>query len=144
MNIVKELRRKKGVQQKELAIEIGVSQPTVSDWEANKKDPSGERLKRLAEYFGVDELVILGYGQRPPFTPLDPELSGISETEQIVNYVLDRLNIKAEPQEIKTPEARLLAKGVDKMKKEQREALLTMMQGLYPGLFVKGTETNDT
>ena len=62
MNIVKELRKKKGIQQKELAIEIGVSRPTVSDWEANKKDPSGERLRRLAEYFGVDELVILGRG----------------------------------------------------------------------------------
>lgn len=60
MNIVKELRKKKGVQQKELAIAIGVAQPTVSEWELNKKDPSGERLKKLAEYFNVDELVVLG------------------------------------------------------------------------------------
>ena len=62
MNIVKELRKKAGIQQKELAISIGVSRPTVSEWESNKKDPSGERLKKLAEYFGVDELVILGKG----------------------------------------------------------------------------------
>lgn len=62
MNIVKELRKKKGIQQKELAISIGVSRPTVSEWEQNKKDPSGERLKRLSEFFGVDELVILGKG----------------------------------------------------------------------------------
>lgn len=60
MNIVKELRKKKGIQQKELAITIGVSQPTVSEWEANKKDPSGDRLRRLAEFFEVDELVVLG------------------------------------------------------------------------------------
>ena len=60
MNIVKELRKKKGIQQKELAIEIGVSRPTVSEWESGKKDPSGERLKKLAQYFNVDELVILG------------------------------------------------------------------------------------
>lgn len=62
MNIVRELRKKKGIQQKELALTLGVSQPTISDWEANKKDPSGDRLKRLANYFGVDELVILGKG----------------------------------------------------------------------------------
>ena len=68
MNIVKELRRKAGIQQKELAIEIGVSIPTISDWERNKKDPSGERLKRLAEYFNVDELVILGRGSA--FVPI--------------------------------------------------------------------------
>ena len=48
MNIIKELRKKKGIQQKELAIEIGVSRPTVSDWESGKKDPSGDRLKKLA------------------------------------------------------------------------------------------------
>ena len=62
MNIVKELRKKKGIQQKQLAFEIGVACPTVSEWETGKKDPSGERLKKLAEYFQVDELEILGTG----------------------------------------------------------------------------------
>ena len=71
MNIIKELRKKKGVQQKELALVIGVAQPTVSEWESGKKDPSGERLKKLSEYFEVDELVILGKG----VTDLMDELS---------------------------------------------------------------------
>ncbi len=60
MNIVKALRKKAGMQQKELAYMVDVSRPTVSEWENNKKDPSGERLKKLAKVFGVDELVILG------------------------------------------------------------------------------------
>ena len=60
MNIVKELRKAKDIQQKELAISIGVSRPIVSEWESGKKDPSGERLRKLADFFGVDELVILG------------------------------------------------------------------------------------
>ena len=60
MNIVKALRKKAGLQQKELAYMVDVSRPTVSEWENNKKDPSGERLKKLAKVFGVDELVILG------------------------------------------------------------------------------------
>lgn len=62
MNIVRELRKRKGIQQKELALIVGVAQPTISEWEKNKKDPSGVRLKKLAEYFGVDELIILGKG----------------------------------------------------------------------------------
>lgn len=37
-----------------------------------------------------------------------------------------------------TPEARILAKGIDKMPPAQREAIINMMQGLYPGLFEKG------
>ena len=39
-----------------------------------------------------------------------------------------------------TPEARILAKGIDKMPAAQREAIINMMQGLYPGLFEKGEE----
>lgn len=61
MNIVKELRQRKGIQQKELAADIGVSYPTVSEWEHQKKDPSGQRLQRLSDYFGVPVGVILGY-----------------------------------------------------------------------------------
>lgn len=144
MNIVKELRKKRGIQQKELALTIGVAQPTISEWEANKKDPSGERLKKLAEFFGVDELTILGKGivdlnKTELFVPIDPKICGMSETEQITQYVLDGLEGKP-----KTPEARLLAKGVDSMPKEQREAIINLMIGLYPAIFKKGSEKDDT
>lgn len=122
MNIVKELRKKKGIQQKELAISIGVSRPTVSDWEANKKDPSGERLKRLAEYFGVDELVILGKG------------------------VID-LTSENKSQPPKTQEARILANGIDQLPKEQREQALNVIKAMfiqYADYFAKGNEGDDT
>ena len=60
LNIIRELRKKKGILQKTLADEIGVSIATISDWEMGKKNPSGERLQKLARFFNVDELVILG------------------------------------------------------------------------------------
>ena len=84
MNIVRELRKKKGIQQKELAIEIGVAQPTISEWESNKKDPSGDRLKKLSAYFGVDELVILGINAQTNRTPL-------TEEARIVSGGMDKL-----------------------------------------------------
>lgn len=62
MNIVRELRKKAGINQKELAMAIGVSEPTVSEWENGRKNPTKERLRKLAEFFGVDELVVLGRG----------------------------------------------------------------------------------
>ena len=43
-----------------------------------------------------------------------------------------------------TPEARILAKGIDSMPKEQREAIVAMMMGLYPNVFKKGNENDDT
>lgn len=60
MNRVKELRQRAGIQQKEIAMALGVSRPTVSEWEHQKKDPSGERLKNLASFFGVSTAVVLG------------------------------------------------------------------------------------
>ena len=59
MNRVKELRKAKNIQQKELALAIGVSCPTVSEWERQKKDPSGERLQKLAEFFSVEPIEII-------------------------------------------------------------------------------------
>ena len=124
MNIVKELRKKKGIQQKELAIEIGVTQPTVSDWESGKKDPSGERLQKLAAYFGVDELVILGKGTVNLYPSDNP--NGLSETEQIVQHVLQQLG--SQP---KTKEARIISGGVDKMPPEQREQAVNIMKAVF-------------
>lgn len=106
MNIVRELRKKAAIQQKELAIIAGVSAPTVSEWEANKKDPSGERLRKLAEYFGVDELVILGKG------------------------VIDLTNPQ-QPGVPKTPEARILASGIDKMPERDRERALNVVRLMF-------------
>lgn len=85
MNVVKELREMAGIQQKELAMAIGVTQPTVSDWENNKKDPKDERLERLASYFGVTKRVIKGLDPIPsssvvdshPLTPSESELLAI-------------------------------------------------------------------
>lgn len=105
MNIVKELRKKKGVQQKELAITIGVSQPTVSEWEANKKDPSGDRLRRLAEFFGVDELVVLG--------------------KKVIDLT------EGESHEPKTIEAKIISGGIDKMPEAERERALSMMRLMF-------------
>ena len=145
MNIVKELRKKKGIQQKELALEIGVSRPTVSEWEANKKDPSGERLKRLAEYFGVDELVILGRGAMPVnplFIPDDPKISGKSETEQIIERLLNQLG-----QQPKTAEARIVSGGMDRLPQQDREKILGVVRAMFsnnPELFEEKGDEDET
>lgn len=65
MNKVKEICVRKGIVQKELASLVGVSQPTVSDWFNNKKDPSGARLEKLATILGVSRAVILGLDDIP-------------------------------------------------------------------------------
>lgn len=143
MNMVRELRIKKGIQAKQLAIEIGVSNATVSDWEHGRKNPTGERLKKLADFFGVDEGFILGYGKSSPdlFIPENPAINGKSETDQIIERLLERLD--SQP---KTSEARILAKGVDKLPPEQREKALAVFRAVFSNHaedFEKGKDEDD-
>lgn len=105
MNIIRELRKRAGIQQKELSIVIGVSQPTVSDWEANKKDPSGDRLKKLARFFNVDELTILGKG-----------VYDLSEEQKLIP---------------KTDEARIISAGIDKLPLADRKRALEMFNLMF-------------
>ena len=130
MNMVRELRIKKGIQAKQLALEIGVSTATVSDWEHQRKNPTGERLKKLAEYFAVDEGFILGYGRENAslFVP-DGQIEK-SQTEQIIDRLMERLDGK--PQ---TSEARIISDALDRMPKSEREKALNMLKAVYSEYF---------
>ena len=144
MNNVRTLRMRKGIQQKELAIEIGVSQTTVSDWEHGRKNPSGERLRKLATFFGVSSLVILGEAPDPGalFVPEDPDIVKKSETEQIIERLIQQLDNQP-----RTPEARILAKGVDRLPPEQREQALSVFRAVFANhadYFEKGKDQDDT
>lgn len=81
MNAVKQLLEMRGVLQKEFAIDIGVSQPTVSDWIHNKKDPRGENLQKVADYFGVSTGVIKGIIPIPEFIAITSEVPDISDID---------------------------------------------------------------
>ena len=69
MNTVNELMIRMGIEQKELAAAIGVSQPTVSDWKRNNKDPKGDNLKKVADFFGVTPQVVKGLDPIPGTAP---------------------------------------------------------------------------
>lgn len=89
MNIVKALRKKADLQQQELADMVGVARPTVSEWENQKKDPSGERLHKLAEIFKVDELVILGVVPAVPASELSPSQKETGLNEFLIELLMN-------------------------------------------------------
>lgn len=66
MSTLKELMRLRDIKQKQIAMEIGVTQPTVSDWVNGKKIPEGKNLQKLAKLLDVDPTVILGYSEPKP------------------------------------------------------------------------------
>lgn len=60
MNRLKECRESMGYSQKYVAITLGVSAPTVCDWELEKKHPSQKNLKKLSEFYGKPIDYLLG------------------------------------------------------------------------------------
>ena len=60
MNRIRHLREAQGKPQKALALDLGVSQATISDWESGRKIPSAKSTIRLAQYFKVSVEYLLG------------------------------------------------------------------------------------
>lgn len=111
---IKEIRKKHYLNQAAFAKMIGVTQSAVSQWENDLTRPNSYQLEAIASAFNIS---------------IDELLTD---------------NIKETDDSLKTPEARLLAKGIDKMPETQRKAIIDIFMRLYPGMIEKGTEDDDT
>ncbi len=80
------LRKKKGLSQEDLALEIGVSRQTISKWESNTVQPNFENIKALC-------------------TVLEVPINSLIETELNIEVAADYANDNSsEANEIKTIE----------------------------------------
>ena len=122
---IKQLRISQGLNQSEFASRLNITPGAVSQWETGRTVPDTERLMAIAKEFSI---------------PLDYFSDGekqYTETELIRQHLLIELGA-AQP---KTSEARILAQGVDKLPKEQREQALNVVRAMfakYANLFEKG------
>lgn len=57
---IRELRTKKGLEQKELADILKVHKGTISNWENDKRNPDNEMLSKIADFFSVSVDYLLG------------------------------------------------------------------------------------
>lgn len=53
------LRRRRGMSQQELALALGVSKQTISNWEVGRKVPRMKAIEKIANVFGVSRNSIL-------------------------------------------------------------------------------------
>lgn len=67
MNRIKELRELNKISQQELAAYLKVSPSTISNWEANKREPDLSTIVKIADYFNVsiDTLLNRKYNNSP-------------------------------------------------------------------------------
>ncbi len=57
---LKELREKMGLSQYAFADRFGISQSTIGNWEAGKREPNFKTMQRIADFFGVTVDYLLG------------------------------------------------------------------------------------
>lgn len=119
-NAMRSIREERKMTLEEMAALLGTTKQALSRYERCERTPKITIAAKFAEKLNVPLEDLIGY----EYHDSDP-----------VAFV------DSSP---KTPEARLLAKGIDKMPQAQREAIVTMMTGLYPGLFEEGNENDDT
>ena len=48
-----ELRDNKGVTDYKVSLETGIPKSTFSEWKAGRSNPKIEKMKKIADYFGV-------------------------------------------------------------------------------------------
>jgi transcriptional regulator with XRE-family HTH domain len=63
---IKRLRKEKGLQQKQIAIELGIDQSNYNKMENGKREPSIEVLNKLSGLFGVSVDDIINPGKEAP------------------------------------------------------------------------------
>lgn len=86
MNNLKWLRKQKGLTQEELASKLGITKRGYQRIEAEEVQIKPQKLKALADYFGVSEGYILGYSTR--------DRDGLAELIDKVNDWADERNLK--------------------------------------------------
>lgn len=69
--IIKELRKKKRMTQRDLAKAMKVSQQTVGAWETGRAIPGADTLSELADYFNVTTDYLLGKPEMKKETDID-------------------------------------------------------------------------
>ena len=100
---LQEYRKTAGMDQRDLADELGIAVQTVSSWETGARRPNIDMLIRLTEIFGctADELLGIDRSQR------DGETNDASDAEtQIIGEELSGEDAKRPEQEQEKPRTR--------------------------------------
>ena len=134
MNRIRETRVGKGLSQKQVALEVGVKSPSVSNWESGKTTPTPENYMAMARLFNVSVDYLMGIDTRdersqalndgqntdndhsePPINPHTYYAQKFGdETQEIVDHFLDLMaSMPDEKSRLKTAEGAVtLAHGI--------------------------------
>ena len=100
---IRDLRKERGLNQDQLAELASLNRVTIAKYESGRIEPGAQALSRIADALDVTVDMLLGKSDPAPKELAFP----------------------------KTPEARILAEGIDRLPKEQREQALSVMRAVF-------------
>lgn len=103
MKNLRELREKRNINQLKIAVDLGITQESISKYETDNAFPSKDTLIRLAEYFDCSVDYLLDRTDNPNMNISKP----LKEDEYIKNLIFRIKNLSSE--NIKRLEGCLLA-----------------------------------
>lgn len=87
---IQEIRTRRGMTQEALAERINISKSSISEWEACKRVPRMETLRKIADALGVDVWEIIGFNDvdygEPMFASPTEEAPDPNERELVTIY----------------------------------------------------------
>ena len=88
------LRDKRGVRDADVSKAAGISKSTFSDWKSGRSNPKNEKLKKIADYFGVTIKYLMTGKEdsvEQKITSVSPERALDIEVEHDVDVMMEKL-----------------------------------------------------
>jgi transcriptional regulator with XRE-family HTH domain len=128
---IRELRIEEGMTQDDLAHAMGYKDRSmITKIESGKVDISQKKVDAFAKVLNTSPAYLMGW--------TDDKRTTRERIAAVFEEASGKIN-----QPI-TPEARMLAKGMDQMPEALRKAILTTLEYQYPTFFKEGNENDDT
>ncbi|MFS0878315.1 helix-turn-helix domain-containing protein [Solibacillus isronensis] len=93
---LKALREKKGISQKFVATKIGVNNSTLSGYESGYREPDGETLLRLADFYEVTTDYLLGRSNSSQLSGNTETLINDIDLGLSIDEIMEKYNLKFE------------------------------------------------
>lgn len=87
-------RDKRGVRDADVSKATGISKSTFSDWKSGRSNPKNEKLKKIADYFGVTIKYLMTGKEdsvEQKITSVSPERALDIEVEHDVDVMMEKL-----------------------------------------------------
>lgn len=125
---LKELRKRWGLTQAELADQLGISRPTLTKYEQGEREPDYTTLKKIADYFNISTDYLLGRTNFEKATAIQKivEMSGLLKKIEEIPIEEPYFSISFVAEEFYD-----ILKEADN---KEREVLLTTYFGIFSSL----------